>query len=151
MKKLALFTLIVVLFTACGKEDALEKYGDVQDNIYTCSQDQGPMDSTQIHQALLGTYKWVYVQYFGWGGPYESITDYADWDLTFNPDGTYELRQSDTAQIQGTWSIEPSWATYDLNMNPPTTVTYGELYFCQSYLSIVSSPVDGPDHLFIRQ
>lgn len=142
--------LTVGVLFSCGTT-TIEKYDGIMQEMYACHEDNGPLDSAALADALIGTHHWRYISSWGWGGPYQSDEAYEGYSIDLRANGTFTMNFGDTASTSGTWSLESSWATYRLELDPPCPTFYGQIYSCPPYTAFVSSPVDGPDHLYERQ
>ena len=143
-----LFVLLAAISLSCTKNTT--DYSEVISEMHSCH-DTAQWTASDLFYALPGTYDWRYVQARGWGGPYESETDYAGWTLTMNSDSTYSVNGADTVWYEGNWFLENSWYSFSLSLDTSVSTLWGQIVYCPPYLMFYNSPVDGPDHLYEKR
>ena len=143
-----LFVLVAAVSLSCARNTV--DYSEVISEMHSCH-DTAQWTAPDLFSALPGTYDWRYVQAWGWGGSYESESDYLGWTLTLNADSTYSVDGADTVVYEGNWSLENSWYSFTLNLDTSVSTLWGQLVYCPPYLMFYNSPVDGPDHLYEKR
>ena len=97
-----LFVLVAAVSLSCARNTV--DYSEVISEMHSCH-DTAQWTAPDLFNALEGTYDWRYVQAWGWGGSYQSESDYAGWTLTLDPDSTYSVNGADT--VYGMKGIGP--------------------------------------------
>ena len=143
-----LFILVAAVSLSCARNTI--DYSEVISEMHSCH-DTLQWTAPDLFNALEGTYDWRYVQAWGWGGSYESESDYTGWTLILNPDSTYSVNGADTVWYEGNWFLENSWYSFSLNLDTSVSKLWGQIVYCPPYLMIYNSPVDGPDHLYEKR
>ena len=144
--KTLLYCLTLSFFFSCSLDN--DTYNDQMDGMYECHENAN-YDSTAVYDALVGTYDWQYVRVPMISS--QSNEDYQGWIFILNNDGSFELNQNDTNTVVGNWQIEKSWASFQIKTQPSIESVWGEILICDPYLMFLSSPVDGPDHLYEKR
>ena len=134
-----LFVLVAAVSLSCARNTV--DYSEVISEMHSCH------DTAQLE----GTYDWQYVQAWGWGGSYQSESDYAGWTLTLDADSACSVSGADTVWYEGNWSLENSWYSFTLNLDTSVSTLWGQIVYCPPYLMFYNSPVDGPDHLYEKR
>lgn len=143
-----LFVLVAAVSLSCARNTV--DYSEVISEMHSCH-DTAQWTAPDLFNALEGTYDWQYVQAWGWGGPYQSESDYAGWTLTLDTDSTYSVNGADTVLYEGNWSLENSWYSFTLELDTSVSTLWGQIVYCPPYLMFYNSPVDGPDHLYEKR
>ena len=143
-----LFIFVAAVSLSCARNTI--DYSEVISEMHSCH-DTLQWTAPDLFNALEGTYDWRYVQAWGWGGSYESETDYTGWTLILNPDSTYSVNGADTVWYEGNWSLENSWYSFSLNLDTSVSTLWGQIVYCPPYLMFYNSPVDGPDNLYEKR
>lgn len=143
-----LFILVAAVSLSCARNTI--DYSEVISEMHSCH-DTLQWTVPDLFNALEGTYDWRYVQAWGWGGSYESESDYTGWTLILNPDSTYSVNGADTVWYEGNWSLENSWYSFSLNLDTSVSTLWGQIVYCPPYLMFYNSPVDGPDNLYEKR
>ena len=143
-----LFILVAAVSLSCARNTI--DYSEVILEMHSCH-DTLQWTAPDLFNALEGTYDWRYVQAWGWGGSYESESDYTGWTLILNPDSTFSVNGADTVWYEGNWSLENSWYSFSLNLDTSVSKLWGQIVYCPPYLMFYNSPVDGPDHLYEKR
>ena len=143
-----LFILVAAVSLSCARNTI--DYSEVISEMHSCH-DTLQWTAPDLFNALEGTYDWRYVQAWGWGGSYESESDYTGWTLILNPDSTYSVNGADTVWYEGNWSLENSWYSFSLNLDTSVSKLWGQIVYCPPYLMFYNSPVGGPDHLYEKR
>jgi len=143
-----LFILVAAVSLSCARNTI--DYSEVISEMHSCH-DTLQWTAPDLFNALEGTYDWRYVQAWGWGGSYESESDYTGWTLILNPDSTFSVNGADTVWYEGNWSLENSWYSFSLNLDTSVSKLWGQIVYCPPYLMFYNSPVDGPDHLYEKR
>ncbi len=143
-----LFIFVAAVSLSCARNTI--DYSEVISEMHSCH-DTLQWTAPDLFNALEGTYDWRYVQAWGWGGSYESESDYTGWTLILNPDSTYSVNGADTVWYEGNWSLENSWYSFSLNLDTSVSKLWGQIVYCPPYLMFYNSPVDGPDHLYEKR
>jgi|TARA_B110001452_G_scaffold152362_2_gene126771 hypothetical protein len=143
-----LFILVAAVSLSCARNTI--DYSEVISEMHSCH-DTLQWTAPDLFNALEGTYDWRYVQAWGWGGSYESESDYTGWTLILNPDSTYSVNGADTVWYEGNWSLENSWYSFSLNLDTSVSKLWGQIVYCPPYLMFYNSPVDGPDNLYEKR
>lgn len=149
MKLSRILLPMVIGCSACSPSNNTSAWNDQMDQMYQCHTDAA-LDSSQLAQELVGTWAWKFVRSTSWSY-YESESDYADFELIVENDGTFSMNMADTSTVSGTWALENSWTTFTLNSQPYVPTLWGNLLYCEPYMMFYSSPADGPDNLYERQ
>ena len=142
-----LFVLVAAVSLSCARNTV--DYSEVISEMHSCH-DTAQWTAPDLFNALEGTYDWQYVQAWGWGGPYQSESDYTGWTLILNPDSACSVSGADTG-YEGNWSLENSWYSFTLELDTSVTTLWGQIVYCPPYLMFYNSPVDGPDHLYEKR
>ncbi|HBK20904.1 MAG TPA: hypothetical protein DDZ07_06210 [Cryomorphaceae bacterium] len=143
-----LFIFVAAVSLSCARNTI--DYSEVISEMHSCH-DTLQWTAPDLFNALEGTYDWRYVQAWGWGGSYESESDYTGWTLILNPDSTYSVNGADTVWYEGNWSLENSWYSFSLNLDTSVSTLWGQIVYCPPYLMFYNSPVDGPDNLYEKR
>jgi len=143
-----LFIFVAAVSLSCARNTI--DYSEVISEMHSCH-DTLQWTAPDLFNALEGTYDWRYVQAWGWGGSYESESDYTGWTLILNPDSTYSVNGADTVWYEGNWSLENSWYSFSLNLDTSVSKLWGQIVYCPPYLMFYNSPVDGPDNLYEKR
>tara|TARA_Y100000385_G_scaffold69791_1_gene69989 strand:+ start:1303 stop:1746 length:444 start_codon:yes stop_codon:yes gene_type:complete len=143
-----LFVLVAAVSLSCAKNTI--DYNEVISEMHSCN-DTAQWTAPDLFNALSGTYAWQYVQSWGWGGAYQSESDFTGWTLTLNADSTFSLNGADTVWYEGNWFLENSWYSFSLNLDTSVSTLWGQIVYCPPYLMFYNSPVDGPDHLYEKR
>ena len=143
-----LFILVAAVSLSCARNTI--DYSEVISEMHSCH-DTLQWTAPDLFNALEGTYDWRYVQAWGWGGSYESESDYTGWTLILNPDSTFSVNGADTVWYEGNWSLENSWYSFSLNLDTSVSKLWGQIVYCPPYLMFYNSPVDGPDNLYEKR
>ena len=143
-----LFILVAAVSLSCARNTI--DYSEVISEMHSCH-DTLQWTAPDLFNALEGTYDWRYVQAWGWGGSYESESDYTGWTLILNPDSACSVNGADTVWYEGNWSLENSWYSFTLNLDTSVSKLWGQIVYCPPYLMFYNSPVDGPDHLYEKR
>ena len=88
-----LFVLVAAVSLSCAKNTI--DYNEVISEMHSCN-DTAQWTAPDFFNALSGTYDWQYVQSWGWGGAYQSESDFTGWTLILNADSTYSVNGADT-------------------------------------------------------
>jgi hypothetical protein len=143
-----LFVLVAAVSLSCAKNTI--DYNEVISEMHSCN-DTAQWTAPDLFNALSGTYDWQYVQSWGWGGAYQSESDFTGWTLTLNADSTYSVNGADTVWYEGNWFLENSWYSFSLSLDTSVSTLWGQIVYCPPYLMFYNSPVDGPDHLYEKR
>ena len=143
-----LFVLVAAVSLSCAKNTI--DYNEVISEMHSCN-DTAQWTAPDFFNALSGTYDWQYVQSWGWGGAYQSESDFTGWTLTLNADSTYSVNCADTVWYEGNWFLENSWYSFTLKLDSSVSRLWGQIVYCPPYLMFYNSPVDGPDHLYEKR
>ena len=143
-----LFVLVAAVSLSCARNTV--DYSEVISEMHSCH-DTAQWTAPDLFNALEGTYDWQYVQAWGWGGSYQSESDYAGWTLTLDADSTYSVNGADTVLYEGNWSLENSWYSFSLNLDTSVSTLWGQIVYCPPYLMFYKIPVDGPDNLYEKR
>ena len=143
-----LFVLVAAVSLSCAKNTI--DYNEVISEMHSCN-DTAQWTAPDFFNALSGTYDWQYVQSWGWGGAYQSESDFTGWTLILNADSTYSVNGADTVWYEGNWSLENSWYSFTLNLDTSVSRLWGQIVYCPPYLMFYNSPVDGSDHLYEKR
>ena len=143
-----LFVLVAAVSLSCAKNTI--DYNEVISEMHSCN-DTAQWTAPDFFNALSGTYDWQYVQSWGWGGSYQSESDFTGWTLTLNADSTYSVNGADTVWYEGNWFLENSWYSFSLTLDTSVSTLWGQIVYCPPYLMFYNSPVDGPDHLYEKR
>ena len=107
-----LFVLVAAVSLSCAKNTI--DYNEVISEMHSCN-DTAQWTAPDFFNALSGTYDWQYVQSWGWGGAYQSESDFTGWTLILNADSTYSVNGAYTVWYEGNWFLENSWYSFTLN------------------------------------
>jgi len=143
-----LFVLVAAVSLSCAKNTI--DYNEVISEMHSCN-DTAQWTAPDFFNALSGTYDWQYVQSWGWGGAYQSESDFTGWTLILNADSTYSVNGSDTVWYEGNWFLENSWYSFTLKLDTSVSRLWGQIVYCPPYLMFYNSPVDGSDHLYEKR
>lgn len=143
-----LFVLVAAVSLSCAKNTI--DYNEVISEMHSCN-DTAQWTAPDFFNALSGTYDWQYVQSWGWGGAYQSESDFTGWTLILNADSTYSVNGADTVWYEGNWFLENSWYSFTLNLDTSVSTSWGQIVYCPPYLMFYNSPVDGSDHLYEKR
>jgi len=143
-----LFVLVAAVSLSCAKNTI--DYNEVISEMHSCN-DTAQWTAPDFFNALSGTYDWQYVQSWGWGGAYQSESDFTGWTLILNADSTYSVNGADTVWYEGNWFLENSWYSFTLELDTSVSRLWGQIVYCPPYLMFYNSPVDGPDHLYEKR
>jgi hypothetical protein len=143
-----LFVLVAAVSLSCAKNTI--DYNEVISEMHSCN-DTAQWTAPDFFNALSGTYDWQYVQSWGWGGAYQSESDFTGWTLILNADSTYSVNGADTVWYEGNWFFENSWYSFTLNLDTSVSRHWGQIVYCPPYLMFYNSPVDGSDHLYEKR
>ena len=143
-----LFVLVAAVSLSCAKNTI--DYNEVISEMHSCN-DTAQWTAPDLFNTLSGTYDWQYVQSWGWGGAYQSESDFTGWTLTLNADSTYSVNGADTVWYEGNWFLENSWYSFSLTLDTSVSTLWGQIVYCPPYLMFYNSPVDGPDHLYEKR
>ena len=143
-----LFVLVAAVSLSCAKNTI--DYNEVISEMHSCN-DTAQWTAPDFFNALSGTYDWQYVQSWGWGGAYQSESDFTGWTLILNADSTYSVNGADTVWYEGNWFLENSWYSFTLNLDTSVSRLWGQIVYCPPYLMFYNSPVDGSDHLYEKR
>ena len=147
MKRIV-YVMVAVICLSCVRNTT--DFNEVFSEIHSCH-DPAKWTTPDLFNTLPGTYDWRYVQAWGWGGYYESESDFVNWTLTLNSDSTYSVNGADSALYEGNWSLENSWYSFTLSLDTSVSTLWGQIVYCPPYLMFYNSPVDGPDHLYEKR
>ena len=143
-----LFVLVAAVSLSCAKNTI--DYNEVISEMHSCN-DTAQWTAPDFFNALSGTYDWQYVQSWGWGGAYQSESDFTGWTLILNADSTYSVNGADTVCYEGNWFLENSWYSFTLKLDTSVSRLWGQIVYCPPYLMFYNSPVDGSDHLYEKR
>ena len=143
-----LFILVAAVSLSCARNTI--DYSEVISEMHSCN-DTAQWTAPDFFNALSGTYDWQYVQSWGWGGAYQSESDFTGWTLILNADSTYSVNGADTVWYEGNWFLENSWYSFTLKLDTSVSRLWGQIVYCPPYLMFYNSPVDGSDHLYEKR
>ena len=140
---IAFLTCLVITHHSCCKTDRSD---DIQ-KVFDCATS---LDSTDLHNALIGTWSWEYIQCF-WYPDDANSCDYDHYEIVFGENQLLTVYFNDLEVEKSQWHLEevPN-ERYRINQDLESISLYGLVYVCDNNLLFHSSFQDGCDNLYSK-
>lgn len=147
LKGLTLLTVLSIALLACTPNNVQPSYSI--DDFNNCNQGQS-LDSLGNDQSLIGTWDLKLIYNF-WTDDEYAPTGFTQ--ITFKPDHTFEVVENSGVTQTGTWAVVKLEGIYWTVKTSPiqNDLIRGRILFCNNFLMMGDSYIDGKDHLFRRK
>ena len=159
MKQLILLFIMVLLIMgichSCKKakdiEEPIQQNPNVTlDSMLQCH-GQGSWDSTKIHNALIGKWKWEYIKCY-WNPEDANSEDYKNLAIEFKQNDTLEVKLNNQITQRSSWHLTMlNDGYFKLSVTPIVLQLPGKVLFCDDRVLFYDSYTDGCDNYFKKQ